>query len=68
MVLQQVLLKNVDLYGGAPRYTYRIELRFKGHEFTIGSRSTATADGKRVRNLKFTTEFFQSLPPIYYEA
>ena len=49
----QVYLKNVDLYGGAPRYTYRIELRFKGHEFVIGPRSSATVDGKAVRVFSF---------------
>ncbi|KAL5248251.1 hypothetical protein ACHWQZ_G017435 [Mnemiopsis leidyi] len=44
-----VYLKNVDLHGGAPRYTYRIELRFKGHEFIIGPSSSATVDGKAVQ-------------------
>ena len=43
-------LKNVDLYGRAPRFTKRGELHYKGKVFAVGNGYEATVDGETVRH------------------
>ena len=41
-------MKNVDLYGRAPRFTKRGELHYKGKVFAVGNGYEATVDGEKV--------------------
>ena len=44
-----VLFKNVDLHGRAPRYTGRAEVQFNGKTFSIANNFVAEVDGQSVQ-------------------
>ena len=44
-----ILLKHVDLYGRAPRFTGRAEVKFNGKTFSIANNYVAEVDGQSVQ-------------------
>ena len=53
----QVNFKNIDFHNRAPRYTRRIELIFKGTEFSIEAGWQSKVDGGAVSRISHLFDF-----------